>query len=91
MRKLRLLQGTRADYPRVKSVLKEIKENGKFDLQIIVTGSHLLESHGNSYTEILDDGFLIDKKVEMYIDDFNSPLGMTLATSRCMKGVGGTR
>tara|TARA_B100001741_G_scaffold263991_1_gene228880 strand:+ start:3799 stop:4962 length:1164 start_codon:yes stop_codon:yes gene_type:complete len=85
--KICCITGTRADYPRVKSVLKEIKENGKFDLQIIVTGSHLLESHGNSYTEILDDGFLIDKKVEMYIDDFNSPLGMTLATSRCMKGV----
>ena len=55
-----------------KSAGDVIKENGKFDLQIIVTGSHLLESHGNSYTEILDDGFLIDKKVEMYIDDLEA-------------------
>ena len=62
--KICCITGIRADYPRVKSVLKEIKENGKFDLQIIVTGSHLLESHGNSYTEILDDGFLIDKKLK---------------------------
>ena len=40
--KICCVTGTRADYPRVKSVLKEIQKSKDFSLQIIVTGSHLL-------------------------------------------------
>ena len=64
--KICCITGTRADYPRIKSVLQEIKQNKNFQLQIIVTGSHLLESHGSSYREILEDGFEIDEMVPMY-------------------------
>ena len=34
--------GTRADFPRIKSVLEKIKNDKYFDLKIVVTGSHLL-------------------------------------------------
>ncbi len=85
--KICCVTGTRADYPRVKSVLREIQKNKNFSLQIIATGSHLLKSHGYSYKEILDDGFKIDKKVVMYENEFNSPVGMTLATAKCMNGI----
>ena len=85
--KICCITGTRADYPRIKSVLFELKKNKNFDLQLIVTGSHLLKSYGNSYTEILDDGFIIDKMVPMYKGDFNTPYGMSKATAKCMSGV----
>ena len=65
--KICCVTGTRADYPRVKSVLKEIQKNKDFSLQIIVTGSHLLESHGYSYKEILDDA-VQTKKLEFLLD-----------------------
>lgn len=85
--KICCVTGTRADYPRIKSVLFELKKNKNFELQIIVTGSHLLESHGNSFQEIIDDGFLINEMVPMYDEDFDSPYGMTAATAKCMSGV----
>ena len=54
--------GTRADYPRIKSVLLNLKKDKTFELKIVVTGSHLLKSAGSTYKEILDDKFKIDHK-----------------------------
>lgn len=85
--KVSCITGTRADYPRVKSVLYEIKKRKNLDLSLIVTGSHLLEEYGYSAQEIEDDGFEIDKKVPMFLDDYNSLSGMAKAASECTKGV----
>ena len=59
-RKILCITGTRADYPRIKSVLKEIKNNKNLDLNLVVTGSHLLSDYGNTISEIENDGFKID-------------------------------
>ncbi|MBC8551683.1 MAG: UDP-N-acetylglucosamine 2-epimerase (hydrolyzing) [Candidatus Brocadiales bacterium] len=85
--KILCITGTRADYPRVKSVLKEIKQRTGFDLHIVVTGSHLLEEYGYSAQEIIDDGFKIDKMVPMFTEDYNSPFGMAKAAATCTRGV----
>ena len=86
-RKILCITGTRADYPRVKSVLKEIKKLESIELKILVTGSHLLEEYGNSVKEIIDDGFFIAKKVPIFEEDFDSPYGMTKAAAKCTAGV----
>ena len=86
-RKIACITGTRADYPRVRSVLREIDSRDNLELDIIVTGSHLLEQYGYSAQEIIDDGFSISKKVEMFIGEFDTPLGMTMASARCTSGV----
>ena len=86
-RRIACITGTRADYPRVRSVLKEISSRPGLDLDIIVTGSHLLDDYGYSAQEILDDGFEISKKVEMFKGDFDSPLGMAQASARCTSGI----
>ena len=85
--KITCITGTRADYPRVKSVLYEIKKHKVFELSLIVTGSHLLEEYGYSAQEIIDDGFVIDKKVPMFMGDYNSLVGMAKAAARCTKGI----
>ena len=85
--KISCITGTRADYPRVKSVLYEIKKRKSLDLSLIVTGSHLLDEYGYSAQEIEDDGFAIDRKVPMFIGDYNSLSGMAKAASECTKGV----
>ena len=86
-RRITCITGTRADYPRVKSVLRRISQSDLIDLNIVVTGSHLLEDYGYSAQEIIDDGFSITKMVPMYEGDYNSPHGMTKATARCMTGI----
>ena len=90
-KKIRLacITGTRADYPRVKSVLREIDNRDNFELQLIVTGSHLLEEYGMSINEIISDGFKIDKKVPMFLGDYNTPHGMVKAVARCTDGIAG--
>lgn len=87
MRKILCITGTRADYPRVKSVLYKLKESPAFELQLLVTGSHLLKEYGYSKQEILDDGFSIDEEVPMFMGDYNSPYGMARASARCTDGV----
>lgn len=87
IRKILCITGTRADYPRVKSVLKEINVRPNLMLQLVVTGSHLLEEYGYSIQEIIDDGFKIDKKVPMFTDDYNSPVGMAKASAKCTDGI----
>ena len=86
-RKITCITGTRADYPRVRSVLREIESRDNLKLDIIVTGSHLLHEYGYSVQEIIDDGFHIDEKVPMFIGDYNSPLGMVKAVARCTGGI----
>ena len=86
-KKICCITGTRADYPRVRSVLKRLKHNPNFILYIVVTGSHLLKEYGYSYKEIIEDGFEIYKKVHMFKNDFNSPYGMALASAECTKGI----
>ena len=86
-RKITCITGTRADYPRVKSVLREIIDRQNLDLKLIVTGSHLLEEYGYSVQEITDDGFHIDKTVPMFSGDYNSPVGMAKAAAKCTAGI----
>ncbi|MBU1976223.1 MAG: UDP-N-acetylglucosamine 2-epimerase (hydrolyzing) [Nanoarchaeota archaeon] len=63
MKKICVITGTRAEYGILKPVLKAIQDSDKLELSIIVTGMHLLEEFGNTYTEIEKDGFKIDRKV----------------------------
>jgi len=80
------MTGTRADYPRVKSVLREISSRPNLELKLIVTGMHLLKKFGYTVEEIEQDGFYIAAKVNMYSDD-DSPYGMAKAAARCSDGI----
>ena len=87
MRKILCITGTRADYPRVKSVLHLINKSTTLELQLLVTGSHLIKEYGYSKQEIIDDGFKIDAEIPMFLGEYNSPLGMAQASARCTSGI----
>ncbi len=86
-KKILCITGTRADYPRIKSVLKRIKNSKKLKLYLLVTGAHLLKKYGNSIEEIKRDGFKIDAKVKMYKKEYNTPHGMLKSFSHCTSGI----
>lgn len=86
MRRIACVTGTRADYPRVKSVLREIDARPDLLLQLIVTGAHLEEAYGLTVREIEADGFEIAARVPMYDAD-NSPRGMAKAAARSAAGI----
>ena len=64
-RKICVVTGTRAEYGILRSVLKQIKQNKKLKLQLVVSGMHLSKKHGLSITEIENDGFFISRKIKM--------------------------
>ena len=44
--------GTRADFGKLKSIIKLVKSNKKFNTFIAITGMHLLKEYGSTYTEV---------------------------------------
>lgn len=66
-KKICIVTGTRAEYGLLFYLMKEIKASDKFQLQIIVTGMHLSHEFGLTYKQIIDDGFEIDRKIEILL------------------------
>ncbi len=58
-KKILYISGTRADYGLMRSVLKRIGQCADLELEIAVTGMHLMPEFGNSVSEIISDGFKI--------------------------------
>jgi len=80
-RKLCVVTSTRAEYGLLYWLLKEIEADSELELQLVVTGSHLLEEFGATYKEILED-FKIDKKVQIPLNsdsavDISKAMGAT--------------
>jgi len=65
MRKICIITGTRAEYGLLRWVMQGIKDDPELTLQIIATGMHLSPEFGLTYKAIEQDGFEIDRKVEM--------------------------
>jgi GDP/UDP-N,N'-diacetylbacillosamine 2-epimerase (hydrolysing) len=62
-----VITGTRAEYGLLRWVMQGIKDDHELVLQIVATGMHLSPEFGLTYREIEQDGFQIDRKVEMLI------------------------
>jgi GDP/UDP-N,N'-diacetylbacillosamine 2-epimerase (hydrolysing) len=65
VRKICIITGTRAEYGLLRWVMQGVKDDPTLTLQIIATGMHLSPEFGLTYRDIEQDGFKIDRKVEM--------------------------
>lgn len=74
-RKICIVTGTRAEYGLLRWVMQGILEDPGLTLQIIATGMHLSPEFGLTYREIEQDGFRIDRKVEMLMSS-DTPMGI---------------
>lgn len=74
-RKICVITGTRAEYGLLRWVMQGIKDDPDLLLQVIATGTHLSPEYGLTYRAIEDDGFLIDRKVEM-LTSSDTPVGI---------------
>ena len=64
-RKICVFTGTRAEYGLLYNLIKKLKSDNFFKLQIIVSGSHTQKKFGFTYKEIENDGFKISSKILM--------------------------
>jgi len=80
-RKIIIVSGTRADYGKLKPIIKElINPNNKYDCRIFVTGMHLLRKYGSTFKECEKDfPFLVDKFINQNEgDSMEVVLGKTI-------------
>lgn len=84
-KKILFVTERRADYSKLRPVIKEIKKSDKFEYYLVVTGSHLLKKYGYTINEIKKDGFRIYKKFDMfYENEGDDPSTMTMAFGRAI-------
>lgn len=57
MKKILFITGTRADYGKIKSLIKAVESKPELEAYIFVSGMHLLEKFGNTYKEVLRDNY----------------------------------
>ena len=84
-RTITMVTSSRADYRYVYWVMKHLKEDRYVNLQVLVTGMHLSSEFGNTYQELIKDGFSIDQKVEMLVSS-NTSAGMAESTGLGVSG-----
>lgn len=70
-RKVCVVVASRANYGRVKFLMKSIKKNTNLKLQIIVSASALLYKYGNAVDVIRSDGFKPDYEINYLLDGEN--------------------
>ncbi|WP_026570969.1 UDP-N-acetylglucosamine 2-epimerase [Virgibacillus senegalensis] len=64
-KKVLFITGTRADYGKLKSLMKEVELSDSFELFVFVTGMHMLSKYGSTWQEIKKDNF---KNIHQYIN-----------------------
>lgn len=55
--KIVFITGTRADYGKLKPLIRSLDENSRFEVYVFVCGMHLLEQFGSTYNEVLKDSY----------------------------------
>ncbi len=83
MKKVLFVTGTRADYGKIKPLMKEVLNLEDYELQIFVTGMHMLSKYGSTHLELEKDGF---GNLYKYINQTDST-SMDLVLSNTILGI----
>ena len=84
-RKVAVITGTRAEYGLLFRTLTRIQKSDVLELKLFVTGMHLSPEFGNTYRQIEEDGFRIDKKIDMLVSN-HSPEAISKSMGLCVLG-----
>ncbi|ADZ92563.1 UDP-N-acetylglucosamine 2-epimerase [Marinomonas mediterranea] len=85
-KKVAVFTGTRAEYGLLFWLLKDMKADTEFELQLIVSGAHLSPEFGLTYKQIENDGFDIDEKIECLLSS-NTAIGVAKSFGLSVIGI----
>ena len=85
MKTICVVTGTRAEYGLLRWVMEGIRQSPYLELQVIATGMHLSPEFGLTVKAIEDDGFRVDRKVEMLLSS-DTAVGVTKSMGLGMIG-----
>lgn len=86
-RKICVVTGSRSEYGILRRLIKQIKEEKKFELMIVVTGMHLLSMFGKTIDIIKKDGFRSYHVIPMQCEKDDSEAGMAISISKGIEGM----
>lgn len=66
------MTGTRAEYGLLKPLITKIDKEDELQLLLYVTGMHLSSEFGYTYQEIVNDGIVVHRKIEMLLSSDTS-------------------
>lgn len=89
MKTVCIVTAARSEYGLLRWVIDGIHNNPNLELQLVVTGAHLLKEQGYTYKNIEEDGYPIVANVDMHLDTSNKK---TIASSMgyCVIGMAET-
>ena len=85
-RRVAVVTGTRAEYGILSPVMEAIKAHPKLNLQLIVTGMHLLKKFGYTVKDIEADGWRIDGRVRLQ-SEHDDVIGQSRGLGRAITGL----
>ena len=85
MNKICVITTTRAEYGLLYWLMKGLEEDPDFQLQLVVTGTHLSAEFGSTIDHIRDDGFKIDRSFNMELQE-DTPEGITNSLAIALNG-----
>ncbi len=86
LRRIAVITGTRAEYGLLRSTMEAVDKHPDLQLQLAVTGMHLLKKFGHTVDEIVKDGWRIDARVRMQAGD-DSGIDQATGLSRGIAGL----
>ena len=81
MKKICFITAARSEYGLLKYLMQEVDRSEQFQLQVIVTGAHLMKEQGHTIDAILKDGIRVDQVIDAQIDT-NSPASIAESMGR---------
>ncbi|KZE55738.1 UDP-N-acetyl glucosamine 2-epimerase [Brevibacillus parabrevis] len=79
LKKVLFLTGTRADFGKLKPLMRVIDDSPLFECSIFVTGMHTLSRYGYTVEEVIKSGF---KKIHTYMNQIHGePMDLVLANT----------
>ncbi len=63
--KVAVVSGGRSDYGPLKNILRKLAASESIELNLILTGTHLDPDHGSTVDEVIEDGFVVHKRIDI--------------------------
>lgn len=86
-KKIAVVTATRAEFGLLSHLIQLLEQSPEFELQLFVTGSHLLESQGNTVSEITNHGFPITQQISI-LEDNQAETDLTATTAKALAEFG---
>jgi UDP-N-acetylglucosamine 2-epimerase (non-hydrolysing)/GDP/UDP-N,N'-diacetylbacillosamine 2-epimerase (hydrolysing) len=87
--KICFITSARSEYGLLKWIMKDVEISEELQLQLVVTGAHLLQEQGHTIDSIKNDGFYIDKIVDAALD-LSTKTSIAVSMGRLMQKVAKT-